>query len=504
MKLSRFGILGASPARVSILGRRVVEALIAEGAELAVWIEGNQEPPLPWDLHRPAALPLPAAVTVCSRATADVALEKHSIDFLLQLDQGPSDYTQPRHGVWRLTTASPAPLAFWDVYDGCFHLEIRLARNGLRPEQCVPLERRWIAVDRLSYARTLDHATAEMAEMTAHVARCGPPEGASVVVFPPALSQWPSASTLAAMRLREAIRFAAAQLDGLLFSETWQVGLVEAPVTGFLDMGYQPEIRWLPHAGRRRFLADPFLVRRPDGWLLLAEEFDFATNLGRIVQEFSVDGNLTGQVENAIVETCHMSYPFPLEHAGELYCVPETHQLDGVYAWRWDAARQSWKDRKLILPGWWLDATPVFHENLWWMFATHKDNGPDSKLHLFFADSPWGPWQPHARNPVKVDVRGSRPGGMPFVSGGILYRPAQDSSKHYGWRLVLNAVNRITPTEFSEDVIRVIDSDRIKMRGVHTLSGAAQRTLIDACKPRFVPARAARVLAHKLRKLAGL
>ncbi len=43
-----------------------------------------------------------------------------------------------------------------------------------------------------------------------------------------------------------------------------------------------------------------------------------------------------------------------------------------------------------------------------------------------------GPWEPHRRNPVKCDVRGSRPAGTPFVHGGELYRPAQDGSKRYG------------------------------------------------------------------------
>ncbi len=90
------------------------------------------------------------------------------------------------------------------------------------------------------------------------------------------------------------------------------------------------------------------------------------------------------------------------------------------------------------------------------------------------------------------------------MEGGKLYRPAQDSSKHYGWRLVLNLVTQLTPTEFAEETIRVVDSDRLGASGVHTLSGSAGRTLIDAWRPRFVPGRAVRVLLHKLRKLAGL
>jgi hypothetical protein len=511
LKLARFGIVGASPRQVSVLARSVIDALIAGGAEVVLWIEGAAEEPLPGDLHQPSAFASATSTVVCSKAEAATVLAKHAVDFLLQVDSGPpQSYSEPRYGVWRLATGSPGPLAFWDVYDGAFHLEIRLERL-LDATRSIALERRYIQVDRLSYARTLDRVVTEMAEMVAYVARCGPLESGSAVVFPPAHTDWPTAWEKLLLKTKLLLRFAADQYRGMLFSEAWMVGVVDAPASEFLDMGYLPKIEWLPSPTKQRFLADPFLIQRPDGWLLMAEDFDFGTNLGRIVQEFSADGRFTGDVQDAIValktsgEPCHMSYPFLLQHDSELYCIPETHQLDGVFAWRWNAGNRTWTDRREILTGAaLLDPTLVFYEGRWWMFATRKENGVDSKLHLFYADSMWGPWQPHARNPVKVDVRSSRPGGMPFVEGGKLYRPAQDSSKHYGWRMVVNVVTRLTPTDFYEETIRVVDSDRLGMSGVHTLSGSGGRTLIDAWKPRLVPERALRVLVHKIRKLAGL
>ncbi len=303
MKLSRFGISGTR-ADAPELRQRLVDALTSAGAELVT--------------QGPA-------------------------DFLLQLDDSPADFGCE---VWQLSTASPGPLGFWDVYDGAFHLEIRLVA-GARP-----LERRYLQVDRLSYTRTLERVVEEMVEMVVHVARCGPPESVQPVAFPSALYDSPTAWERLRLKAKLLTRFAAEQWRGIFFAEAWMVGVIEAPVSEFLDMGYQPGIEWLPSPTKQRFLADPFLVKRPDGWLLLAEDFDFDTNLGRIVHEFSSDSKFTGAVQDALAEPCHMSYPFPLEHEGALYCIPETHQLNGVYAWRWDDISRSWKDKRRFFPGW--------------------------------------------------------------------------------------------------------------------------------------------------------
>lgn len=456
MKFARFAVIGSVP-------KPIVEALLQAGAQQA---------------DAPAA------------------------DFWLQFGEGPAQVPHPPAGLWRLTGAEPGPLAFWEVYDGAYALELRLERHT---EPTCFLDRRWIQVDRLSYARTLSNALDEMAAMVVQTATLGPPETLHPVVFTPRESMPPTVTAQAWLKFKLALRFGVDQWRGTWFAESWMVGIIEAPVSEFLDMGYLPEIRWLPPPSSKRFLADPFLINMSDGWLLIAEDFDFDTNLGRIAHEFSATGDFTGQPQDAIVEPCHMSYPYPLEHAGELYCIPETHQLNGVFAWRWNRATRTWTDKLQILQGRWLDPTIVRHEGRWWMFATRKDDGPDSKLHVFYADDPIeGPWQAHPRNPVKVDVRSSRPGGRPFVEGGKLYRPAQDSSKHYGWRSVINLVTRLTPTEFEEETIRVVDSDRMGMSGVHTLSGWDGRTVIDGWRPRFVGGRAVKVLLHKLRRLAGM
>jgi hypothetical protein len=495
-----FGILGGQ--RVSRLGRAVVEQLQSAGWPLVLWVEGAEEVPPPGEDLLPHAPPCP----VLPPEQAARWLLDHPVDFLLQLSPGaPPAALDPCKKIWRFASPSPGPLPFWDVYDGLYHLEIRLEQYTLQAGWTIPLERRIIRVDRLSYRNTVEAVRAELAEMVVHVARCGAPRPEPApICAPPQIDAWPSAWTQTMLRWRLRARLLADQIHGILYAESWTVGVVEQPVTEFLDMGFRPEVRWLPPPSPQRFLADPFVVRTPQGWLLLAEDFDFTTNLGRIVHEFSPDGNFTGTVEDAITEPCHMSYPFPLELDGALYCIPETHQKNGAFAWRWDPAARTWTQPREILTGFALtDPTIVFFEDRWWLFGTDKQNGVDAKLHVYFAAAVWGPWTPHPRNPVKVDVRSSRPGGMPFLHEGKLYRPAQDSSKHYGWRLVINQVTCLTPEEFSEDTVRVVDGEAWGMRGVHTLSGAGPRVVLDAAEARFMAGRTLRLIKHKFRRMLG-
>ena len=66
------------------------------------------------------------------------------------------------------------------------------------------------------------------------------------------------------------------------------------------------------------------------------------------------------------------------------------------------------------------------------LFCTNLDEGYHSHLYIFYADELLGPWRPHSKNPVKIDVRSAGPAGPFFWYEGALYRPTQDCSRLYG------------------------------------------------------------------------
>jgi hypothetical protein len=263
--------------------------------------------------------------------------------------------------------------------------------------------------------------------------------------------------------------------------DRWNIGIVRAPISRFLDPGFRPQVHWAPYRRKGYMIADPFGIPAGGGVRVLCEEFSFFTERGWLAELPWHPQHGWGELRTLLDAQVHMSYPYPLVHAGRRYCMPECSARDGLQLYRIEADRlvleQSTLQGLRLL-----DSTVFEYAGRWWLFCTRVDEEPNARLLVFHGPSPLGPWQPHAANPVKTDVRSSRPAGTPFVHDGRLYRPAQDCSECYGWRVAINEVTRLTPDEFAETPAAWIGplTDSPYPHGFHTLSACGEFTLVDA------------------------
>lgn len=223
-----------------------------------------------------------------------------------------------------------------------------------------------------------------------------------------------------------------------LFSyEYWNIGIVPKPIYEFL---HNPEanIDWIVQK-KDLYYADPFAYYDESGLQILMEELDY-----RVVKGFISAVNIKADVmifDRAMMKfPCHMSYPFILKHNNEIYCIPETSEAREASIYSLDKKNQEWNKVKTILEDFdAVDSTIVKYENTWWLFCTKSFSTVQShnnELHIYYSSDLFGEWKPHSLNPVKVDIRSSRPAGTPFIHEGVLYRPAQDCSKTYGEELL--------------------------------------------------------------------
>jgi hypothetical protein len=181
----------------------------------------------------------------------------------------------------------------------------------------------------------------------------------------------------------------------------------------------------------------------------------------------------------------HASYPQLIEHSGDIYCIPETLAQRRVQLFRADPFPNRWVPDTVLLQDFaGADATVCQHDGRWWLFVGNHDDQDETKLFVFYATDLRGPWQPHAANPVKCDLRSARPAGPLFWLDGALHRPAQDCSRTYGGAVVVNRIERLTPQEFLERPVQHLRpaAQGPYPHGMHTLSGAGNVTLVDGKK----------------------
>jgi hypothetical protein len=445
-------------------------------------------------------------------------VRNHDLDFILRFAFGiiRGDILKAaRYGVWSFHHGDESkfrggPPAFWEIYHGEPTTGAILQRLADRLDAGIVLQKCHIRSRRWSYAANLNAVVWAAAYMPARVCRDIVAGCAQYLEAAPSCTQAPifcPPSDLQMVRflLKTWMAWAKQQVESVLFAEDWNVGIVHEPVGGFLKPDFRPAIQWLAEVKENTFRADPFVQSiGPEAKKLLLEEFDYASDRGVIV-EMDLDG--TGATKSsprpAIDNGVHMSYPYLIEHKGQVYCVPESWQSRSVSLYAFDGGQRRWHVVAPIIedfPA--VDPTILQHDGLWWLWCTHAAE-PDSELFLWYAFDLFGPWRPHPGNPVKVDVRSSRPAGRPFLFEGNLYRPAQDCSRTYGGGITISRVTRLSPMEFCEEPVAHIEPwDRRYRRGIHTLAGDGSLTVVDGKRMVIAPALVRRRLAHKMRRLA--
>ncbi len=233
----------------------------------------------------------------------------------------------------------------------------------------------------------------------------------------------------------------------------------------------------------RRYYADPFVIAANGSHYLFCEEFDYALGRG-LISVTVVPRTGTPQRPRVVLDRpYHLSYPFVFEHAGQIWMMPESSGARTVELYRADPFPDRWVLETTLLRDIDIgDATIVQQDGRWWMFGGTRAWMSSSwdALSLFHAPELTGPWTPHPRNPVLIDLRSARPAGALFRQNGGWWRPAQDCSRGYGSGLALCSVDRLDPEDYAQSVKAVVTPGPAwPGRGLHTLNWSDGLEVID-------------------------
>ena len=275
-----------------------------------------------------------------------------------------------------------------------------------------------------------------------------------------------------------------------LRKDIWRVGIVRKPLSAVMAAASLADevVHWLPELPTLKFDADPFGLWRSGQLHLFVETYDYWRRKGSI-DVITLDAGLKIlERRPALTEPWHLSYPFLIEERGETYMLPEAFHSGALTLYRaaefptlWEPAARIDLDYTAI------DATPFFHDGLWWLFYTPAKSRLEriAALHVAYAERLTGPWHTHPRNPVRFDSGSSRPGGTPIIEDSHVVLPVQDCSRTYGGALRKLTMTALTTEKFEAEASAPIVPPRgagAYTKGLHTLSAAGDLTLIDAKK----------------------
>ncbi len=405
----------------------------------------------------------------------------------------------PRYGVWSFHNDDEekyrgGPPCFWEIDHSDPVTGSILQRLTNRLDGGVILRKGYFPTELTSYKRNLHQAFMNCAEWPAQVVQDIRNGVTDYVEAPPSKTEAPIYYSPTNIQMLtygyKLFRNTWRDLRRSLFEhDQWNVGLIRKPIHSFLDPEFQPKIEWFPPPQKGQFFADPFAIKKDETITVLFEELRYVTYKGRIFAYQFHDDPKQAELFPVMEEPFHLSYPYLFEYKGQVYCVPEKYHTQEIALYRAQTLPHKWnKVATLVENIQGVDATLFRYGDRWWLSCTDQRDGPCFKLRLWYAEDLLGPWKPHANNPVKVDIRGARPGGTPFWHDGRLYRPAQDCSAQYGSRVVINRIDKISPIEFHETPVAYVEADKTSPypKGCHTVSALGEWTIVDGKRNKFI------------------
>jgi hypothetical protein len=268
------------------------------------------------------------------------------------------------------------------------------------------------------------------------------------------------------------------------YSPHWRVGWRHTDDPGVWRSGDLSGPEWKAISSpATRFYADPFPATRQGRTFVFFEDLDHRIGKGTISAVEFGDAGPTGPAIPVLEEPWHLSYPFLIEHDGELWMIPESTGNRDVALYKCIDFPNRWERHATLLSGLELaDATIVRHAGIYYLFGVTRDGagGYSDTLSVFYAQQFFGPWIAFESNPVMVDRATARPAGNFVTMNGRLWRPVQDCTDGYGCALGLAEVTELSPTSFRQVVRHVLRPGPLwPGRKLHTLNRCGRLELID-------------------------
>jgi len=232
------------------------------------------------------------------------------------------------------------------------------------------------------------------------------------------------------------------------------------------------------------FLADPFVIQRHGKDYCFVEDYDFQKAKG-CISVYELEEKHYERLGEAIDEPFHLSFPFLFTFRDTVYMCPESSQKSDIRVYESIEFPLKWKLSKILMNNVSAADTMIFQKNnLWWMFTNidpTASSDHNSMLYIFYAESPLSnTWLPHRMNPVIVDARKARNGGILFHDK-CIYRVSQKQKfSFYGAGAAINKICVLNEDEYIEtEFCRIEPKFFSNIEGSHHIHSNRNFTAFD-------------------------
>jgi hypothetical protein len=278
-----------------------------------------------------------------------------------------------------------------------------------------------------------------------------------------------------------------------LYLKQWGLGFLKADIKDIIRRRQTNlSFTWLSIENPDVSYADPFIFKATDGKIHLLFENVTSYDMDGTISLMVCDELFKPVLQKTVLDNLeHLSYPYVFQKNGTTYVFPENAFKGALHCYEFDVNTKSFTNPKKVLDQPVIDSTILKHNNKYWLFCTMLGEELNSALHIFYADDLLGPYQPHAGNPVKKALNGTRPAGNFIEVDGQFYRPTQNCVNYYGESITINKLNKLSETEFEEEEYMIIESnpsDEFNY-GIHTINAIDDLIIVDGQKKHFQPLR---------------
>jgi hypothetical protein len=298
-------------------------------------------------------------------------------------------------------------------------------------------------------------------------------------------------------------------LDSILdkcYIKQWTYGLCNINDRDVLVDGIDGlNFHWASVPKPTRFFADPFIFKTQKGeQVVIYEDYDNDDQYGKVSVDI-LNPEFSVKKQKTILDTkLHLSYPNVIHQNGKIYIMPESSKEGDLCCYEYDEANHELINKKVIIPNsGLLDSTILFYNNKYWLFATKRGNESNATLYIYFSDTWDGNYQSHPLNPVKSNLKGSRPAGNFIFKDGSIYRPTQNSADYYGKSIIINKIEKLDELHFEEKPFKELfplQNTRFNF-AIHTINISDGVIVVDGLRKIFNPLAQIKIFLFKRLKL---